>query len=88
MISDLNILELLLAIFITQLLFHNPAVGIDLYAYIYLPNTYLDFSGLLNVIPSVFSGIFLFVFLLLLILLVVLLLLLMLIWFQSSNFWW
>lgn len=64
-ISDLNILELLLVIFMTA---HLTSQQLE-YAYIFLPNTHPVFSGLLNVIPSVFSGIFcLFLWLLILLL--------------------
>lgn len=40
----------------------HPGCWNRLYAYIYLPNTYLVSSGLLNVIPSCILGDFLFVF--------------------------
>lgn len=60
-VSDVNVLELLLEIFMTYLLFHMLAIGID-----YMPTCiyqYLVLSDLLNAIPSVlFSGIYFYLF--------------------------
>lgn len=76
--SDLNILELLLEIFMTYLLFHILAVGIDyMPTYIYqIPNSFrFAKCHSICILLGDFFGIVFFLFFL------------MLFCFQSSNFW-